>query len=65
MAMKDIEKVIAKLPRRKLAAFRAWFFKFDARSWDKQFKEDAQAGKLDALANEAIDDFRKGKCREL
>jgi hypothetical protein len=63
MTIRDIERVIAKLPQRKLAAFRAWFFKFDGRAWDKQFKEDAQAGKFDSLANEAIRDFNNGKCR--
>ena len=50
MTIRDIEQKIAKLPRKKLVAFRAWFFKFDGQAWDKQFKEDAQAGKLDALA---------------
>ncbi len=65
MTIRNIEQIIAKLPRKKLVAFRAWFFKFDARSWDKQFRADVQAGKLDAFANEAIDDLKKGKCREL
>ena len=60
MTIKDIEVMITRLPRRKLTAFRAWFFKFDARTWDKQFEKDAQSGRLDALGEKATDDFKKG-----
>ena len=31
-----------------------WFFDFDTAAWDKQFEEDVAAGRLDALADEAI-----------
>lgn len=30
MTLRDLKKKVAKLPRRKLAAFRVWFYKFDA-----------------------------------
>ncbi len=65
MTIKDIEKKVAKLPRGKLAAFRAWFYRFDAQAWDKQFEDDAQGGKLDRMAEKAMEDFKKGKCQEL
>lgn len=48
-----------------LSEFRAWFEEFDAETWDKQFEEDASSGKLDKLANQAISDFKAGKCKEL
>ena len=47
------------------ARFRAWFEEFDAKVWDKQFEEDVKLGKLDHLANQAIDDFRVGNCTEV
>ena len=65
MTIRDIEKAVTKLPRQKLFAFRAWFYQFDARTWDKQFENDVSSGKLDSLANTAIDDFKNGRCKEL
>ena len=65
MTIRDIESAITKLPSKKLAAFRAWFHKFDARTWDKQFEKDVKAGKLDSIANKAVGDFKKGLCQEL
>jgi hypothetical protein len=61
----DIEAAIRKLPPRELAQFRTWFHEFDAQNWDKQFEQDVAAGRLDALAAEAIDDLHKGKCKDL
>ena len=65
MTIRDIEHAVVGLPAKKLMTFRAWFHKFDARIWDKKFKQDANAGRLDAVAGKAIADFRKGRCREL
>ena len=42
-----------------------WFDEFNAELWDQQFAEDAESGKLDQLVNQAIVDFRAGKCKEL
>jgi len=33
--------------------------------WDKQFEADVKAGKLDNIANQAIEDFKAGKAKEL
>lgn len=41
-----------------------WFDTFDAKLWDKQFERDAQMGKFDKLANQAIADFRASKFKE-
>lgn len=65
MTIRHIEQVIAKLPLKQLAVFRAWFHKFDARIWDQQFEKDVKEGKLDPIADKAIEDFKKGRCREL
>jgi hypothetical protein len=61
----EIEDAVRQLPRTDLAAFRAWFAEFDAEIWDRQMEEDAAAGRLDALANQALDDLRGGRCTDL
>jgi hypothetical protein len=65
MSIEDIEKAVAKLPPDQLAEFRAWFEAFDAVRFDEKIERDAKAGKLDALADQAIGDFRTGRAREL
>ena len=61
----EIEIAVRKLSRNDLTAFREWFLGFDAEAWDKQFEEDVKAGRLDALADEALRDLRAGRCSEL
>jgi hypothetical protein len=61
----EIESAVSKLSREELSAFRAWFEDFDAEAWDRQFEEDAKAGRLDALADEALRDLREGRCTDL
>ncbi|MBI3314111.1 MAG: hypothetical protein HYZ83_07745 [Candidatus Omnitrophica bacterium] len=65
MTIKDIEKVITNLPPKQLTAFRAWFYKFENSAWDKQFEQDVKKGRLDKIAEGAIEDYKKGHCREL
>lgn len=65
MTIRDIEKAVTKLPRRKLFAFRVWFYKFEEKTWDKQFEYDVKSGKLDTPADEAIKDFKNDRCKEL
>ncbi len=65
MTVDDIEKAVARLPPEQLAEFRAWFERFDSARFDEKIERDAAAGKLDRLADHAIDDFRKGRAREL
>jgi hypothetical protein len=48
-----------------LAAFRKWFHDFDAETWDRQIEEDVQAGKLDTLAQTALNALECGKCNEI
>ena len=63
--VQEIEKAVSKLSRDELLSFRDWFSTFDAAAWDQQFEQDAAAGHLDALADEAIRDLREGRCRDL
>jgi hypothetical protein len=65
MTIEDIEKAVAGLSPDQFAQFRDWFERFDAARFDQKIERDAAAGKLDGLAEQAIDDFRKGRAREL
>jgi len=52
--VESIEEQIEKLSPDELAAFRRWYVAFDAEVWDRQFESDVKAGRLDALADEAL-----------
>ena len=64
-SVREIEEAIGKLAPEDLAALRAWFAEFDAAEWDRQFEQDVAAGRLDALAEEALRESREGRCTEL
>ena len=64
-AVREIELAASKLSPEQLDSFRTWFDDFDAKAWDKQFELDVMSGRLDGLAEQAISDFRAGKCKEL
>jgi hypothetical protein len=61
----DIEKAVEQLDPRELARFRAWFEVFDADRFDAAIEHDAQAGKLDTFAGEALAAHRAGRSRDL
>jgi hypothetical protein len=63
--VQEIEQTVAQLSEPQLAEFRRWFAEFDADAWDRQIEADAAAGKLDALAEEALAEYRSGQAREL
>mgnify|MGYP001566869231 FL=1 len=60
-----IEQAVQQLPAQELAEFRRWFTQFDEAAWDAQIEADAAAGKLDALAAEAVAEYGNGKARVL
>lgn len=64
-SIQEIEAAVSRLSPQELAEFRTWFNRFDAEAWDRQFEEDAAAGRLDALAKEALDDLHAGRCTDL
>ncbi|PTL36315.1 hypothetical protein CLG94_04560 [Candidatus Methylomirabilis limnetica] len=63
--VETIERAIEQLPSEELAKLRRWFLEFDAAAWDAQIEADAAAGKFDALAEEALAEYRTGRAREM
>lgn len=63
--VKEIEEAIRNLPQDKLSELRVWFAEFDAVLWDEQIEGDVAAGRLDKLADEALDDLRQGRSTDL
>ena len=63
--VKEIESAVAQLSAEELTAFRAWFDEFDASQWDAELEDDVSAGRLDALADEALNELRDGRSTEL
>lgn len=65
MTTEDIERAIEQLTPEELARFRAWFAQFDAEQFDRAVAQDAQSGKLDAFAEEALNAYRARHTRDL
>jgi hypothetical protein len=62
---RSFEKAVEQLSPEELARFRAWFEAFDAQLFDAAVERDAQAGKVDALADEALAAYRTGRSKQL
>jgi len=60
-----IERQVQDLSTEELAEFRRWFEEFDAAVWDQQIECDALAGKLDALAETALQEHADGQSTRL
>jgi hypothetical protein len=63
--VESIESQIQELSPEELATLRDWFAKYDAEVWDRQFEADVHAGKLDALAERALQDHLAGRSTKL
>lgn len=63
--VQDIQEAVKQLQQEELVEFRVWFAEFDAMLWDRQFEADVSAGRLDQLADEALQDLREGRCADL
>lgn len=63
--LEQIEAAILDLPSTDFEKLRQWFFDLDYQRWDEQLERDIANGKLEALAQEAIAEFRAGHCREI
>ena len=61
----DIEKAVSALTPKELARFRAWFETFDSEQFDRRIERDANSGKLDRLAHDALADLKAGRAREI
>jgi hypothetical protein len=56
--VQEIERAIERLSDEEIAELRAWL-------WDRDIEKDAAAGRLDALAEEALQEHQSGKTRKL
>ncbi len=57
--VEEIETAIESLSEEEFRRLRKWFSEKDWEKWDRQIEADSEAGKLDFLIREAIDE--KGK----
>jgi hypothetical protein len=62
--IEQIETAILTLAPDEFQRLRQWFSDVDYQRWDEQLERDVADGKLDALAQEASDEFKAGHCRE-
>ena len=63
--VEKIERQIRDLSSQEMAELREWFAAFDAEAWDRQFEADVRAGKLDALAEKALQAHASGTTSKL
>ncbi len=63
--IEEIEKAVSELTPSDYEKFRQWLSIYDNKHWDQQMDEDAKSGRLDALAHEAIEDLKNGRCTDL
>jgi hypothetical protein len=59
--VEKIERDIQDLSPEEMTELREWFAAFDAEAWDQQFEADVRAGKLDALADQALKAHASGR----
>ena len=63
--VEKIEREIKDLSPEEMTELREWFAAFDAETWDRQFEADIRAGKLDALADQALKAHATGQTTKL
>lgn len=63
--VEDIESAVARLSQADYTRFLSWLLEYDNQIWDKQMAGDAESGRLDALAAEALSDLHSGRCTDL
>jgi hypothetical protein len=63
--LEKIEQDIASLTPGEVAKLARWFAEFQADVWDRQIADDANAGRLDNLADQALASHHAGKTRPL
>jgi hypothetical protein len=63
--LEQIEAAILTLSSDEFQQFRQWFFDIDYQRWDEKIEQDIAHGKLDALAEEAIAEYKAGHSRKM
>ena len=64
-SLEQIKEEIESLPENDFIQLRKWFSEKDWKKWDRQIEEDSNAGKIDFLMKEALEDKKKGKLRTI
>lgn len=59
----EIKQAIERLSKPEFWRLSEWVIRKHEDEWDRQIEQDARAGKLDKLAEEAIDEYKAGKTR--
>lgn len=60
-----IQQEILALPQADYMQLRQWFSELDWEKWDRQIESDSDAGKLDFLISEALEEKEKGTLQDL
>ena len=63
--LEKLEREIEELTPEERAAFREWFVAFDVAAWDVDFERDANSGRLDRVAEDALAEYRAGRTRPI
>jgi len=63
--VEEIQSAIESLSSEEYAQLRQWFSEKDWERWDRQIEKDAESGKLDFLIEEALEEKKQGRLKEL
>jgi len=61
----EIKKFIKNLSDEEFNSFADWFQKLDEERWDRELEKDIAEGRLDDIAQEALNEYNSKKCTEL
>jgi len=61
----EIESALRALPLDDARTVAAWLQEYLDEQWDKQIDQDIDAGRLDKLADQALDHYRAGRVKPL
>ncbi|MCB4791849.1 MAG: hypothetical protein LHV68_08175 [Elusimicrobia bacterium] len=65
MTINEIKNAIEHLEEKELISLSEWFHKIEEDKWDKEIEVDVSKGKLDQIAEKALNTYKAGKCKEL
>ncbi len=63
--VEEIQQAIISLPKGEYIRLVRWLREYDWEEWDREIEEDAASGKLDFLAEKALEAKAKGELRYL
>jgi len=63
--VEKLEGQIKELSSNEFQELRAWLAEYKVDVWDQQFHADALAGRLDAIADQALKDFSESRSTDL